>query len=86
MQGAVVANYPWDGMTEPNSTYSASPDDATFRHLARVYADAHTEMHDSTEFAGGITNGAQWYPISGGMQVKLGKSCLWPLTVYEHFL
>ncbi|KAL3133674.1 hypothetical protein ABBQ32_008176 [Trebouxia sp. C0010 RCD-2024] len=67
-EGAVVANYPWDGMTDPNNTYSASPDDATFRHLASVYANAHTHMHDSIEFAGGITNGAQWYPISGGMQ------------------
>ncbi|KAL3143224.1 hypothetical protein ABBQ38_002077 [Trebouxia sp. C0009 RCD-2024] len=67
-EGAVVANYPWDGMTDPNNTYSASPDDATFRHLASVYADAHSDMHDSIEFAGGITNGAQWYPISGGMQ------------------
>ena len=71
VQGAVVANYPWDGLTDPNNTYSASPDDATFRYLAKIYADAHTTMHDSKEFAEGITNGAHWYPISGGMQVKL---------------
>ena len=71
LQGAVVANYPWDGLTDPNSTYSASPDDATFRYLAKVYAAAHADMHDSKEFAEGITNGAHWYPISGGMQVKL---------------
>ena len=70
-QGAVVANYPWDGLTDPDNTYSASPDDATFRYLAKVYADAHADMHDSKEFAEGITNGAHWYPISGGMQVKL---------------
>lgn len=28
-------------------------------------------MHNSKEFPEGITNGAHWYPISGGMQVKL---------------
>ena len=68
-QGAIVANYPWDGSTDPNSTYSASPDDAAFRYLASVYANAHTNMHKSAEFPGGITNGAHWYPLSGGMQV-----------------
>lgn len=67
-EGAIVANYPWDGLTDPNTTYSKSPDDAAFRHLASVYADAHTDMHKSQEFAGGITNGAHWYPLSGGMQ------------------
>lgn len=76
VQGAVVANYPWDNSNDPNSTYSACPDDATFRYLAKVYADAHADMHLSEEFAEGITNGAQWYPISGGMQVKLVGSCL----------
>lgn len=76
VQGAVVANYPWDNLIDPNSIYSASPDDATFRYLAKVYADAHADMHQSKEFAEGITNGAQWYPISGGMQVKLVGSCL----------
>lgn len=70
MQGAIVANYPWDGSTSPNTTYSASPDDAAFRHLASVYANAHLDMHKSQEFPGGITNGAHWYPLSGGMQVR----------------
>lgn len=67
-EGAIVANYPWDGSTDPNTTYSTSPDDAAFRYLASVYANAHTEMHKSLEFPGGITNGAHWYPLSGGMQ------------------
>lgn len=70
MQGAIVANYPWDGSTNPNTSYSASPDDAVFRHLASVYANAHLDMHKSQEFPGGITNGAHWYPLSGGMQVR----------------
>lgn len=67
-EGAIVANYPWDGSTNPNTSYSASPDDAAFRHLASVYANAHPDMHKSQEFPGGITNGAHWYPLSGGMQ------------------
>ena len=69
LQGAVVANYPWDGTIDPNVTYSACPDDAAFRYLASTYANAHTDMHKSLEFPGGITNGAHWYPLSGGMQV-----------------
>ena len=63
--GALVANYPFDG---PNSgVYSASPDDDLFVHLSLIYADAHPNMA-SGGFSNGITNGAQWYAIFGGMQ------------------
>ncbi len=63
--GALVANYPYDG---PNSgVYSACPDDDLFIHISRAYADAHPNM-ESGGFSNGITNGAQWYAISGGMQ------------------
>lgn len=69
-EGAVVVNYPWDGYTSPGmyGQLSVTPDDATFKHLARTYARKHTSMSKSTEFPGGITNGAQWYDIYGGMQ------------------
>lgn len=81
-----MANYPWDGSTDPNSTYSTSPDDAAFRYLASVYANAHTEMHKSLEFPGGITNGAHWYPLSGGMQVNCHTSptltCMNPVDTH----
>eukprot|EP00698_Gefionella_okellyi_P004921 TRINITY_DN14547_c0_g1_i1.p1 TRINITY_DN14547_c0_g1~~TRINITY_DN14547_c0_g1_i1.p1 ORF type:complete len:529 (-),score=94.48 TRINITY_DN14547_c0_g1_i1:36-1622(-) len=66
--GALVANYPYDGDQTDVVEYSASPDDALFRQLALVYSNTHTTMHLSTEFAQGITNGAAWYTLYGGMQ------------------
>ena len=63
--GALVVNYPYDG---PNSgTYSACPDDALFQYISLAYANAHPNM-SSGGFNNGITNGSQWYAISGGMQ------------------
>ena len=67
----MVANYPWDGTQDRKTHYSESPDDAAFIHLAKVYAEAHGRMANSEEFPGGITNGARWYPLWGGMQVRL---------------
>lgn len=71
-----MANYPWDGTSDHGTHYSRSPDDATFRHLAHAYADAHASMHASREFKNGITNGAHWYPLWGGMQVR---NCVGPV-------
>jgi len=78
--GDLVANYPYDESSSSNPTeYTASPDDMTFRNLASVYAGNHPRMSDPrtpgcdspvNEFAqqGGITNGAAWYSVGGGMQ------------------
>jgi len=64
-----VANYPWDGNRERRSgAYTAAPDDRTFRLLATSYASQHVAMRSSREFPGGITNGAEWYILYGGMQ------------------
>ncbi|KAM7518656.1 hypothetical protein LguiB_017618 [Lonicera macranthoides] len=66
--GALVANYPWDGTRNKDKNYSACPDDEMFRFMASLYSRSHFNMSLSKEFPGGITNGAYWYPIYGGMQ------------------
>ena len=76
--GSVVASYPFDSnkqMVEKGS-YSKSPDDAMFRHLALTYAKNHPIMKtghpncpgSNESFKDGITNGAYWYNVPGGMQ------------------
>ncbi|XP_017779456.1 PREDICTED: carboxypeptidase D-like, partial [Nicrophorus vespilloides] len=73
--GALVVNYPYDTSTEKNKP-SLTPDDDVFRHLSLSYARKHSTMvkgcqyKDNTEkvFKDGITNGAEWYSFTGGMQ------------------
>jgi len=78
--GALVASYPFDNT--PNSVYQAfsstpslTPDDDVFQHLATTYAQNHPSMHlglpckpGSPSFLNGTTNGAGWYPLTGGAQ------------------
>ncbi|XP_032594277.1 carboxypeptidase M isoform X5 [Drosophila grimshawi] len=60
-------------------TYSAAPsltpDDDVFKHISLVYARNHAKMSRGVAcksatpaFENGITNGAAWYPLTGGMQ------------------
>lgn len=77
--GSLVAVYPYDDSPSGQSLYSATPDDDVFRRLAKTYSQAHPVMHlanpkwnctDQKEdhFIDGITNGASWSSLSGGMQ------------------
>ncbi|TNN07349.1 Carboxypeptidase N catalytic chain isoform 2 [Schistosoma japonicum] len=74
--GDLVANYPFDRSITGNSTESITPDNPTFVELAESYADLHHRMkkgikecYDSDNyFNDGITNGAKWYSLNGGMQ------------------
>ncbi|KAK9751479.1 Zinc carboxypeptidase [Popillia japonica] len=80
--GDLVANYPYDESRSgaAQDEYSTSPDDETFRHLALAYSTYHADManpkrrgcgdsmSDKFPKQGGITNGAQWYNLQGGMQ------------------
>jgi hypothetical protein len=60
--GSLVINYPWD------YTYTLAPDDALLHEMALTYSRQNTPMYNSTEFPQGVTNGAAWYVIDGGMQ------------------
>jgi len=70
--GSVVASYPFDDSKSHRTKYSAAPDDALFKHLATVYASNHKTMgktrHCGDNFRDGITNGAAWYDVPGGME------------------
>lgn len=73
--GALVANYPYDNSVDRRNVYTASPDDDIFRQLSLAYSTAHSTMHlgrpcpeDYFGFPDGITNGADWYNVDGGMQ------------------
>lgn len=60
--GAVVVNYPWD------NTYDRHPLDDLLQQLSLSYANLNKEMSSSNQFPRGITNGADWYKVHGGMQ------------------
>ncbi|KAI1294718.1 Carboxypeptidase D [Halotydeus destructor] len=80
--GSLVANYPYDGNAhKQDHEYSKTPDDAIFRQLALSYSENHPTMHigkpcgrECTNplmdepFEDGISNGANWYVLYGGMQ------------------
>jgi carboxypeptidase D len=65
--GALVANYPYDddGM---GSVFSPTPDNEMFEYISRLYSMYNLPMWESTQFEDGITNGAEWYVVYGGMQ------------------
>uniref|UniRef100_T1J6F0 Peptidase M14 domain-containing protein n=1 Tax=Strigamia maritima TaxID=126957 RepID=T1J6F0_STRMM len=73
--GSLVASYPYDDSSQHLTDHvdNLSPDDAFFKHLAKIYSNNHKTMHlgnrcELENFTGGITNGASWYDVSGGMQ------------------
>jgi len=72
--GAVVASYPYDDYRKIGQKgLHKTEDHLFFKHLASTYANNHLSMLDQTKctrwyFTDGITNGAEWYPLVGGMQ------------------
>ena len=68
--GAEVVNYPWD------NTYTRHADDAWWQYVSQEYANlCHavsssymTTASSQGDTPSGITNGADWYMISGGHQ------------------
>ena len=86
--GALVANYPYDNSISGANIYTASPDDDVFISLALSYSLTHPTMHRGQScgqnFPNGITNGADWYSLDGGMQDYnyLNASCM-ELTIEQ---
>nr|XP_030717773.1 carboxypeptidase D isoform X2 [Globicephala melas] len=75
--GSLVVNYPFDDDEQGLATYSKSPDDAVFQQIALSYSKENSQMFQGTPcknmypneyFPHGITNGASWYNVPGGMQ------------------
>jgi len=67
--GELVANYPYDSNAQNrNYQYSATPDDETFISLAKAYSQFNPPMYNNRAFPFGITNGAAWYVLNGGLQ------------------
>lgn len=66
--GALVVNYPFDNNPTGSSVYSPTPDDDVMVDLALRYSTNNLPMYNNPSFPLGITNGADWYSISGGMQ------------------
>ena len=60
--GAVCVNYPWD------STLDRHPLDSLIQDLSLRYSRENGPMYNSRSFENGITNGADWYVVKGGMQ------------------
>jgi hypothetical protein len=63
--GEEVVNYPWD------TWYKTHPDDAWYKYVSHLYADAVLAVAPLGYFNGfdrGISNGAMWYVINGGRQ------------------
>ncbi|CAM4679436.1 unnamed protein product [Caretta caretta] len=75
--GSLVVNYPFDDDEKGIAIYSKSPDDGVFQQLALSYSKENTQMYQGSPckdmypneyFPHGITNGAHWYNVQGGMQ------------------
>lgn len=66
--GALVVNYPFDSNSTGSATYTASPDDDLFIWISEEYSRHNPPMWNSLTFTHGITNGADWYVIYGGLQ------------------
>nr|XP_046244867.1 carboxypeptidase D [Scatophagus argus] len=75
--GSLVVNYPYDDDKKGKTQYSQSPDDKVFQQVSRAYSQENALMHNGHPceflypdeyFEDGITNGANWYNVPGGMQ------------------
>lgn len=69
--GTLCVNYPYDDFETPaqcGRSISYSPDHELYIEISLAYSKLNAPMYSSNEFDQGITNGAEWYCISGSMQ------------------
>ena len=65
--GTMVMNYPYDSNPNFQSVFTPTPDEDWFVDLSLAYSTLNLPMYNGP-FPQGITNGADWYTITGGMQ------------------
>eukprot|EP00096_Caligus_rogercresseyi_P007380 TRINITY_DN2522_c0_g1_i1.p1 TRINITY_DN2522_c0_g1~~TRINITY_DN2522_c0_g1_i1.p1 ORF type:complete len:485 (-),score=130.93 TRINITY_DN2522_c0_g1_i1:115-1569(-) len=76
--GAVLVNYPWDDYHSTDTRtwvgLNKAPDHEVFYRLSTTYSFNHGSMRNPDSctkwgvMENGVTNGADWYPVIGGMQ------------------
>ena len=67
--GATVCNYPYDGNQQhASNVYTGTPDDQLYRETCLAWASKNPDMTNNMMFDDGITNGADWYVLYGGLQ------------------
>ena len=75
--GAKVVNFPFDGGIQNNHVYTPSPDDELFRDISKIWSyynpkfmtgNCGKKEEDKDFWMDGITNGAEWYSVQGGLQ------------------
>lgn len=66
--GALVVNYPYDANATAAAVFTPTPDEDLFVLISELYSQYNTPMWNSSYFYHGITNGADWYSIYGGLQ------------------
>ena len=72
--GALGSFYPYDDGPDAKNSISKTPDNMLLETIARQYASDHQEMHKGNacpnskyQFPDGVSNGAEWYALSGSM-------------------
>lgn len=66
--GELVVNYPFDANPNGLSVFTPSPDEDLFVFISEKYSQTNLPMWNTPDFFHGITNGADWYHVNGGMQ------------------
>jgi hypothetical protein len=69
--GAEVVNYPWDRWANTGNGSRVHADQSWYQFISQLYADTCQQYSPSGYMSGfddGITNGGDWYVITGGRQ------------------